>query len=38
VRKNTGEVLVQVAHNNGGSAFQSSTAATGRIERIPRWF
>jgi Tol biopolymer transport system component/uncharacterized protein YjbI with pentapeptide repeats len=38
VRKNTGEVLVQVAHNYGGSAFQSSTAATGRIERIPRWF
>jgi len=38
VRENTGEVLVQVAHNEGGSAFQSSTAASGRIEHIPRGF
>lgn len=37
-RENTGEVLIQVAHNEGGSAFQSSTGTNGRIERIPRWF
>jgi Tol biopolymer transport system component/uncharacterized protein YjbI with pentapeptide repeats len=35
---NTGEVVIQVAHLFGGSAFQTSTAADGRIERIPRWF
>jgi dipeptidyl aminopeptidase/acylaminoacyl peptidase len=38
VRENTGEVLIQVAHSEGGSAFQTSTATNGRIERIPRWF
>src|SRR5215218_2152738 len=38
VRENTGEVLIQVAHEQGGSGFQTSTATNGRIERIPRWF
>ena len=37
-RENTGEVLIQVQHTQGGSAFQTSTAANGRIERIPRYF
>ena len=37
-RENTGEVLIQVQHTQGGSAFQTSTAANGRIERIPRCF
>jgi hypothetical protein len=37
-RENTGEVLIQVAHEQGGSGFQTSTATNGRIERIPRWF
>src|SRR5215204_1769942 len=34
----TGEVVIKAQHNQGGSAFQTSTAANGRIERIPRYF
>jgi Pentapeptide repeats (8 copies)/WD40-like Beta Propeller Repeat len=34
----TGEALIKVQHKQGGSAFQASTAANGRIERIPRYF
>jgi hypothetical protein len=35
---NTGEVKIQAAHSFGGSAYESSTADSDRIERIPRWF
>jgi hypothetical protein len=35
---NTGEVTIQSAHSFGGSAYESSTANSGRIDRIPRWF
>ena len=35
---NTGEVTIEAAHSFGGSAYQSSTADSDRIERIPRWF
>jgi hypothetical protein len=31
------DVLIRVQHAYGGSAFQSDTAASGRIERIPRF-
>jgi Tol biopolymer transport system component/uncharacterized protein YjbI with pentapeptide repeats len=36
--ENTGEVVIQVQHEQGGSGFQTSTATNGRIERIPRYF
>jgi uncharacterized protein YjbI with pentapeptide repeats len=35
---NTGEVTIEAAHSFGGSAYQSSTADSDHIERIPRWF
>jgi len=37
-RYNTGEVTIEAAHSFGGSAYQSSTADSDRIDRIPRWF
>ena len=33
----SGEVLIKAQHSNGGSAYQTSTATSGRIERIPRY-
>ncbi len=36
-QSDTGGVLIKVQHNYGGSAFQSDTAASGRIERVPKF-
>jgi Tol biopolymer transport system component/uncharacterized protein YjbI with pentapeptide repeats len=33
----TGEVVITAQHSFGGSAYQTSTATNGRIERIPRF-
>jgi Tol biopolymer transport system component/uncharacterized protein YjbI with pentapeptide repeats len=33
----TGEVIITAQHSFGGSAYQTSTATNGRIERIPRF-
>lgn len=33
----TGEVVITAQHSFGGSAYQTSTASNGRIERIPRF-
>jgi Tol biopolymer transport system component/uncharacterized protein YjbI with pentapeptide repeats len=35
-RYGTGEVVITAQHSFGGSAYQTSTATDGRIERIPR--
>ena len=32
----TGEVVITAQHSFGGSAYETSTATNGRIERIPR--